>query len=370
MLRPDLPHQHRRRDAGANAHVRRDRPLKLEFHLGYSSRAVKDYSLERRQGLVRLAEELGFDGLWHSGERFYRDQWVNLTMSAMLTNRIKLGTAIADPYSIHPALTAMSLATADEVSGGRAILGIGAGGSGFPPLGIERRKPARAIREAIEVMRQFLSGERVDYAGEIVQLRGAELHIHARPDIPMWVATRGDAVLRMAGEVADGVIVATYATPRGVSHALSQIEAGARKSGRKLENLAVMSRVDTCVLPDGPQAREGIKQMIAFLLWSSYPDKGFVEQSGLTIPTELEALLAKREYDLMHGAGHLVPDEFVDAFAWAGTVEEVAQRVAAIARLGISRFGFWLQVPPGGDMEAMTRTVAIDVQKRAEELIS
>ena len=88
--------------------------------------------------------------------------------------------------------------------------------------------------------------------------------------------------------------------------------------------------------------------MIAFLLWSSYPNRDFVTQLGMEVPAELEALIARRDYELMFEAGPLVPEEFVDAFAWAGTPEEVAAKITRIAEMGIRRFGTWVLAPPGG----------------------
>src|ERR1700761_3094700 len=78
----------------------------------------------------RLAEEAGYDGLWHADERFFRDCWAGLTVAALSTSRIRLGICVTDPYVRHPALTATAFATVDEISGGRAVLGLGAGISG------------------------------------------------------------------------------------------------------------------------------------------------------------------------------------------------------------------------------------------------
>ncbi len=344
--------------------------MAIRFHLGYSSRAVANYSVERRLDLVRMAEELGFHQLWHSNERFYRDCFVNMTASAFHTRDLLLGSAVADPYAVHPALTALAIATVDEYSGGRCTLGLGAGQSGFPAMGIQRRKPTRALREAIQLIRAFLRGEKVTMDGEVIHFRGGQLHFQPRQDIPIVVATRGDRVLEMGGEVADGVMIATYARPEGVRHALDRVAAGAARSGRSRKDIQIISRVDTCVLPDRALAREAVKPMIGFLLWASYPDQGFVERSGLKVPGDLLDVIAKRDYDLMFHAAHLVPDEFVDAFTWAGNVDDVATQVAEIAAIGLEDFGFWIQVPKGHDIEPIIRAIATDVRPRVERLVA
>ena len=104
----------------------------IQFDLGFSSRTVASYPLSRRIAIIKSAEALGFDRLWHSNEKFGRDMVANMTLSAAHTDRIGIGAAVTDPYSVHPALTAAAMATVDDISSGRVIVGIGAGGSGFP----------------------------------------------------------------------------------------------------------------------------------------------------------------------------------------------------------------------------------------------
>src|SRR5690242_2590855 len=105
---------------------------------------------------VRLAEDNGYDIAWLADERFYREVYSCLTSFALNTRRIRLGPCVTDPYARHPALTAMAIATLDELSGGRAVLGVDAGISGFAEMGVERLKPARAIRETVELVRLLL----------------------------------------------------------------------------------------------------------------------------------------------------------------------------------------------------------------------
>jgi alkanesulfonate monooxygenase SsuD/methylene tetrahydromethanopterin reductase-like flavin-dependent oxidoreductase (luciferase family) len=129
---------------------------------------------------ARLAETVGYDTVWLADERFYREVYSCLTHFAACTSKVLLGPCLTDPFSRHPALTAMAIATLDEISNQRAILGIGAGISGFTELGINRRKPARAIREMIEVIGTLLRGEGVDFHGGRRVPSGA-LEFRAKP---------------------------------------------------------------------------------------------------------------------------------------------------------------------------------------------
>ena len=129
-----------------------------------------DASIRAMVERARLAEAVGYGTVWLADERFYHEVYSCLTHLAARTSKVLLGPCVTDPFSRHPALTAMAIATLDEISGQRAILGVGAGISGFTELGINRRKPARAIREMIQVICALLQGESVDFHGEVIEL--------------------------------------------------------------------------------------------------------------------------------------------------------------------------------------------------------
>src|SRR5579859_774461 len=146
---------------------------------------------------ARRAEALGYDAVWVADEKFYRDPWVVLSAIALATEKVRLGTGVTEPYARHPGLLAMAAATLAELAPGRVVLGLGAGGPGFPPMGVERRHPARAIPEAVAIVRSLLAGERVDFAGEVMSFRGGSLNFETR-ELPIYVAARGRRMLAAA----------------------------------------------------------------------------------------------------------------------------------------------------------------------------
>lgn len=326
------------------------------FHLGMPSPTIAPLPTADWAGVAARAERHGFAFLWHSNERFYREMFVRMTVSTLATSGIGIGGAIAEPYAVHPAVTAQSLATVHELSGGRAALAMGAGGSGFPMMRIERRRPAAALRDACRIARGMVAGESVTLDGENASVREAHLHFAPpAPPPPIWIATRGDRTLEVAGEVADGALIATYAQSEQIAEALALVRSGERKAARPAGEVRTMARVDTCVHPDGERAVEGTRVMVAKLLWASYPDRGFVERVGLEVPGPLEEVIARRDYDLLEDASDLVPDELIEAFCWAGTPNAVAARVAeVVARTDVRELGFWLlRAPEQSLAEAM-----------------
>src|SRR5262249_29594655 len=104
--------------------------------------------------LAARAEELGYDDVWLADERFFREVYAGRPAAARAPARVRLGPCATDPSSRHPALTAVALATLDELSDGRAVLGIGAGISGFRELGVDASRSAVGIREAVELIRR------------------------------------------------------------------------------------------------------------------------------------------------------------------------------------------------------------------------
>jgi 5,10-methylenetetrahydromethanopterin reductase len=154
------------------------------------------------------AERVGFDRCWVYDEGLAtRDVYVTMSAIAMATERVQLGPGITNPYTRHPGQTAAAVATLDELSGGRAFLGIGAGGSlTLGPLGLDRGRPLTAVRETIEACRALFAGQPVDADGEVVTLRHASIAF-SRPSIEIWLAGRGPKMLALGGTAADGVML-------------------------------------------------------------------------------------------------------------------------------------------------------------------
>ena len=342
----------------------------MKIKLGVGLHWLDAYSYEDLVAQIKDIESLGYDQLWVSNEKFFHDMYITATTAALHTRRLKIGTFVADPYSHHPALTASAIATLDKVSNGRAILGIGAGGTGFPVMGIQRKRPAKAIREAVHVIRNLWIGESVDFQGDVIHCNNGRLNFTARSDIPVVVASRGNHVLRTAGEIADGVMIATYAEPVGIQHAIDQINIGTERAGRSIADLDIISRVDACISKDRQAAFEAVKPMVGVMLWTSFPDRTFVHKVGLKIPDKLEAIIAKRDYNLMAENAHLIPDEFVDKFCWAGTADEVSQKVFAVVDMGIKNITFLPHPPKDGGIDETIDGFAKVVKPHIEESLS
>ncbi|MFQ5692650.1 MAG: LLM class flavin-dependent oxidoreductase, partial [Nitrospinota bacterium] len=138
---------------------------------------------------VAAAEEAGFDFAWFPDHYFLREVYGVQVLAAEKTRRIRLATGVTSPYLRHPALLASAVATLDEVSGGRAVMGIGAGGFEFASqLGIHWKRPLTGCRESVEIIRGLLRGEEVTLEGKEFSVRGARLPFGKAFEIPVYYA--------------------------------------------------------------------------------------------------------------------------------------------------------------------------------------
>ena len=307
---------------------------------------------DRLAAVAQTADRLGYDYLWLADERFFREVYASLTLCALRTERIKLGPCVTDPYSRHPALTAMAIATLDEISGHRAVLGMGAGVSGFRELGIAREKPGVAMREAVEVIRALLRGETVTYRGAVVRADEVKLDFTpARAGVPMYIASQHPVGCRAAGRVADGAIMQGCVADRIFAYFRDTVAEGARAAGRDPRAVKLVARVNVCVHDDRTAARELMKPTVVRSMAAQRPDYFTFTTAGLAIPPALAAHLEGISYAydparFTAAAAH-VPEEFVDAVTLAGPPDEVAAGVIRLARAGAAQFMLYPMAPDG-----------------------
>ena len=319
---------------------------------------VGEHSPARFIELLELIEKLGFDQVWLTDERFHRDVYVNMTIAACRTSKIGIGCMVTDPYVRHPALTAVAAATVDELSGNRCTLGIGAGISGFKEMGMQRARPARAIREAVQLIHRLTRGEQdVTLEGDIIRFDAGGLDFTPPRPAQILVGGRGPRVLEVAGEVGDSVLVGSFASPRAVSWALEHVKKGAARTARDYEAIPKVSWLYTSVSPDAAAARNAVRVGVAVAMSGSY---NILDKIGADLPVEVTDFLRERGYrfdrEQLTELGALLPEELLDDFSVAGTVEEVVAKLTAIGRLGIGEAALW-PFPAGG--QTMEESLAL-----------
>ena len=218
----------------------------------------------------RLAEDAGFDSIWVTERYFHEETSSLLGYLAATTDRIKLGVGVVNPFTRSPALLGMGAATVDRLSGGRMMLGLGRSDPDVIQgrMGMDYRAPLARLRGTVDVLRSMWNGESVSarYAG--IRLTDVGLALRPVQDrLPIYLAAIGPRALRLAGEVADGVLLNAYAPVEYVRWAVQQVREAAEDSGRGPDSvdIACMMIVRLTDDPDAlmPSLRERVAGLVA-----------------------------------------------------------------------------------------------------------
>jgi 5,10-methylenetetrahydromethanopterin reductase len=325
----------------------------IEFGVGYVGGTEPMAQWRERAAYL---DRSPVDQLWVSDERFYRDPWVMLTMMADVTQRIRLGTSVTDPFVRHPALTASAVASLAEASGGRAVLGMGAGVSGFAAMRIERRRPATALREATELIRQLIQGERVDYEGKVVSFHDSGLSWLPAYRVPIYLAGRGPKILQLGGEVGDGVLIASFSGGPMLDYAFEHVGMGLSRRDPILSECKKVSWLYTSIGDDLEACRDAVRRGVAVAVWGSFP---ILKELDLGLPTELIQYMESRPYSLeaevIDGAARLIPASLIDDLSLTGSPERCAERIQSLIERGIDQISIWPFAPLGADVDDTVR---------------
>src|SRR5262249_18641167 len=186
-----------------------------------------------------------------------------LAAAAQVTQRLRLGTGIVPIYTRTPTILAMTIATLDALSGGRAVLGLGVSSEIIIGAwhGLPFPKPLGAMREAVDIIRRLLRNERVTVEGQTFRVRNLRpnVPVPAERTIPIYMAALNLGMLRRAGEVADGVIL-TWLRAAQVPRAIAALAAGAQRAGRSLADIDIACFIRVCVTDDIDAARQWMRR--------------------------------------------------------------------------------------------------------------
>lgn len=184
-----------------------------------------NHSGARLAELSQLAERYGLGGVWVSNMHDARDPFINFVQTALATRRITIGPVAVSPYELHPMKMAASLLTLNELSGGRAHIGIAAGGGGAPTaMGMAPDRRLRAVRECVEILKLASTGKPLQYKGEIYKVLYYHPSFAGGPPPMVWVCANGPQMLRSAAAYADGIFVGDH-TPEDVGRMRAIVDA-------------------------------------------------------------------------------------------------------------------------------------------------
>ena len=319
-------------------------------------------SHDLRDGMdyAKYAEEKGFEAVWQAESRLVRDAIVPMAAYAAVTNTLKVGSGVINNWTRNIGLLAATFLTLDDLAPNRIICGIGAW---WDPLaknvGIERRKPLLAMRETVEVMRRLLNMERVTFHGEFHHVDGIELDVvHGRREprnVPIMIGATGDLMMEMTGEIADGCVMNYCVAPEYNDKALELLTKGAKKAGRRLEDLDRPQLIVCSVDEDHDKAIDYSKMLLCQYM-AQQPH--IAKASGVSddVVHEIQSILGwPATKEQINKAKHLVPDELVLRITASGTPSEARAKVAEYTKRGCT---CPILYPVGGNFKLLIDTFA------------
>ncbi len=313
---------------------------------------MADPPVSRVVELTKLAERYGFEYAWiWDSHVLWQDVYPIFALMAAATSTIKIGPCVTNPATRDPTVTASALATLNEISDGRMVMGIGRGDSARRVIG-QKPVSVESLEESCRLIRDLAAGREAGYDGTSIQLKWAQ------GELPIWVAAYGPRALRMAGRVADGLIL-QIADPYIVEWSRRYLKEGAEQAGRDPSQIQVMSAAPLLVTDDLEDAREQVRWFPAMV--SNHVVDLVKRYQPRDLPQELTDYIRERDhynyqYHGRAGAEHLsfVTDEVVDRFCVIGTAEQCQKKLGVLQQAGVDQFNLYTMVR---DPEAAIRSM-------------
>ncbi|HSS95206.1 MAG TPA: LLM class F420-dependent oxidoreductase [Candidatus Dormibacteraeota bacterium] len=317
--------------------------MKLGVNVGYWGFGLTAAS---QLEIAQTAEELGYDSVWVA-EAYGSDAATVLAWLAAGTSRIKLGSGIFQIPARSAAMTAMTAATIDQLSGGRMLLGLGTSGPQVSEgwHGVRFAKQLQRTREYVAVVRMALAHQKVEYHGETLELPlpdgpGKVLKLTIRPvqeRIPVYLAVLGPKNVALAGEIADGWLPVFF-SPEHTRALRVPLEEGAARSGRSLEDFRICPSVNVMISDDAEAARNAMRPLLALYVGGmGSREQNFYNRLVSSYGFEREAqevqelYLAGRKNEAMLA----LPDDLIDAVSIAGSPQRARERIQAFRAAGV-----------------------------------
>jgi probable F420-dependent oxidoreductase len=286
----------------------------------------------------RRVEQAGFRAAWFP-EIVFGDAFGPATATATGTSSLLLGTGVVGIWSRSPVTMALQAASLNELSRGRALLGLGVQARNYVSgwHGRTYERPIRAMREYVTILRRALAGEPVTFEGEIFSVRDFQLQLPP-PERPvrLYVAAVGPQMIRLAAEVADGVLGYCWSAAYVGDVVAPALREGAARAGRAVDDLDIACGYPTVVAEDGSGLEQAKGQVLMFATASSsspFYAESFAAAGYGDLVRELQERVAALDAE---GAIAAIPDEAADAMTVSGTADDVQRRVEELRAAGVA----------------------------------
>jgi 5,10-methylenetetrahydromethanopterin reductase len=300
--------------------------------------------------LAKAADASDLAGIWFAENAFARGILPAAAVCASATKTIRINVGVFNPYSRHPTMMAMEVGALDELSNGRASLSIGAGiMAATQKMELNAEKPAPALRDALIIVRELLQNKEVDYSGSVFSARRIKLNYRARDGIPIYLAGRGNVTVKLAGELADGLLVSNMCSLTFAAGLAALMRSSSRAAGRSAHG-KVIQYMPCTTHTDSREAFNAAKIAVAemlprfWLLGQKLESAKAALLAGTHI-SEAEYSDCARRILAGEQASVVLDDRFVAAFSLSGTPDQCLARAREYKAMGIDELALTFSGP-------------------------
>jgi 5,10-methylenetetrahydromethanopterin reductase len=294
---------------------------------------IRDYIAKAQK-----IEAYGFDEIHVYDDLMFKPTWPILTLIGEHTDRIRVGPGIITPQIVHPCYHAGNLAELDELTSGRAVMGI-ARGAFWEFLGIEKQqKPITMVREAIHIIRRLLAGDRSRFEGEVFTVT-EELFFRFQPvrrEVPIFIGTWGPKMCQLAGEVAQGVKSDGLWNPDYVKILRENIAIGAARANRSPDEVEIIAGPLSSIAADRERARATARRVLAVYLPYLRP---MTDVAGISEEEINKVRQAAALGDFERGASY-ISDLSVAKCSVTGTPDDIIPQIEEMVAAGVNHIAF------------------------------
>jgi 5,10-methylenetetrahydromethanopterin reductase len=288
--------------------------------------------------IAEMADRSDIEYLWMVDSQLrFREPFIALTAAALKTSKIKLGTSVTNPLTRHYTVLACSIASLDELSNSRAILGIGSGHSAVYMIGM-RPTSLKHLKQSVLDIRSLLRGDTIEDSGYKISL-------YTKRNVPIYLGASGPKSLKLSGQIADGVFLQVGARPGIFRHAVKTVQDAAKKAGRNASKIDLAGYVVCSISDNKDKAINSVKFMVSSIL-------GFASSTILNLPEDSTGLNNREKVKIKGSIDHAklkltgeVSDQIAEKLTVAGRPSYVAERLGELSKSGISQICLNMQPP-------------------------
>ena len=297
-------------------------------------------AIEELIELAKLVDIPGVQRLGISDVVLFPDSYQLQALCAIHTVHPKIGSLVTNPYTRHPTVLAAALSTLNDISNGRAFLGIGVG-AGLSAIGITQNNPSGYLESFLEITKELLTGNTVNISNSFFHIQNAKLSATLSGTIPIIIGTRSERISKLAGRIADGVVVGTRELREPVLNKYREwVTTGALSAGRDPSEIEISPRVTVCISQEPDQARKSVVLYTAHYSVigghdpSIYTDHEFRHVRNLV--RQASGWYFEPEVNYPEALNELIGPEIINRFAIAGSPSDCLAQIRTLKSMGFN----------------------------------